>query len=502
MSTNKTIKLFLKEKPELKKAKRGFPNIGKRADLKKFSNGVRQIEEAWGYYDIDLYKIKNNNTEITNLGNGNPIKYKPFKPAINNLKKRLKQNLYEYSAAAGDETDRQILANYLIKEGYNKELNFNNIIITDSTTAAFYLILKSIFKPYDVIIMTSPNYGLFTFMPERININVELIPLEKEDDYKINPQKLKKKITEINKKLSKKYHNNNYIPRVKAILNTNPHNPLGTVISADNINLLNELGKVCQEENVFVIDDLIYRDLTYENKKLAKPLGTIDTYFDISISLFGLSKSYGLAKTRSGFIVANEVLIRAFRDNLFYIMDSASSLQSSLLAGTFNNSKKRYKEYKKYFNKLIEKYKFNCYLTIAMFEGIDTIKDTKYYQKVLRKMKENIKDQDKLKYAKEGIPYAKIVTLPESGFFILVDFTKLKEYSIINSEKELLNYLYINCGVKFLIGQSFAWPNKDEIIIRISYSLDVKKLIDAYLKINIAIREALNETNRSNHICK
>ena len=55
MAINKTIKLFLKEKPELKKAKRGFPNIGKRADLKKFSNGVRQIEEAWGYYDIDLY---------------------------------------------------------------------------------------------------------------------------------------------------------------------------------------------------------------------------------------------------------------------------------------------------------------------------------------------------------------------------------------------------------------------------------------------------------------
>lgn len=502
MAINKTIKLFLKEKPELKKAKRGFPNIGKRADLKKFSNGVRQIEEAWGYYDIDLYKIKNNNTEITNLGNGNPIKYKSFKPAINSLKKKLNKNLYEYAAAAGDETDRQQLANYLIKEGYNNQITFNNIIITDSTTAAFYLILKSIFKPYDVIIMTSPNYGLFTFMPERMNINVELIKLEKEDNYKINPQKLKKRIIEINKKLSKKYCKSDYIPRVKAFLNTNPHNPLGTVISDDNIELLNDLGKVCQEENVFVIDDLIYRDLTYENKKIAKPLGTIDTYFDISISLFGLSKSYGLAKTRSGFIVANEVLIRGLRDNLFYIMDSASSLQSSLLAGAFNDSKKRYKEYNKYFNKLIEKYKFNCYLTIAMFEGIDSIKDTKYSKKILSKMKKNIKNKEELKYAIDGIPYAKIVTIPESGFFILVNFTKLKEYSIINSEKELLNYLYINCGVKFLIGQSFSWPNKDEIIIRISYSLDEKKLINAYLKINMAIREAINETNRSNYICK
>lgn len=502
MTTNKTIKLFLKENPEFKKAKRGFPNIGKRADLKKFSTGVRNIEEAWGYYDIDLYKLKNNNQEITNLGNGNPIKYKSFQPAINNLRKRLKQNLYEYSAAAGDETDRQQIANYLKKEGFNKELNFNNIIITDSTTAGFYLILKSIIKPYDVIIMTSPNYGLFTFMPERMNINVELITLEKEDDYKINPQKLKNKIIEINKKLRKKYSNNNYTPRVKAFLNTNPHNPLGTVICDDNVKLLNELGKVCQEENVFVIDDLIYRDLTYNNKKLAKPLGTIDSYFDISISLFGLSKSYGLAKTRSGFIVANEAIIRALRDNVFYIMDSASSLQSALLAGTFNDSKKRYKEYQKYFKKLIEKYKFNCYLTIAMFEGINSVKENKYYNQILKKIKKHIKDNKKLKYALEGIPHAKIVTIPEAGFFILVDFTKLKEYSIINSEKELLNYLYINCGVKFLIGQSIAWPNKHEIIIRISYSLNVKKLIDAYLKINIAIREALNETNRSNNICK
>ena len=79
---------------------------------------------------------------------------------------------------------------------------------------------------------------------------------------------------------------------------------------------------------------------------------------------------------------------------------------------------------------------------------------------------------------------------------MLVNFTKLKKYSNIKTEKDLLKYLYETCGIKFLIGQSFAWPNESEIIIRINYSLAIKDLIDAFLRMNIAIRELIkNETS-------
>lgn len=481
--------------PEVKDFKMGFPNIGKRLDNKAFGDVVRKIEKSWYFYDTDLYNIKTKD-EIIKLGSGNPLNYKPFPISIDYLKKQLKEPLYGYPPAAGSEEHRQIISDYLIREGFPKKINYNNVIITDSTTQGFYLILKALFNPYDVIIMTGPNYGLFAFMPERENIGVEVINLDKDNNYIIDPDKLNNKIIEINEKLKKKYKNKlGYVPRVRAFLNINPHNPLGTVLSDKDIKVLKGIGEVCLKNNVFIIDDLIYRDLSYDMDNIAKPIGTINKYFDNTISLFGLSKSYGLARTRSGFIVANEVVIRLLRDNLFYIMDSQSVLQSSLLAGAFNNSEKRYKEYSKYFNKLIDNYKFNCYLTISLFEGIDSIKDTIYYNKIYKLLKKEINDEAELKYILEGIPYSKVVIRPESGFFLLVDFTGLKKKGIIKSEKDLLEYIYKTCGVKFLVGQSFSWPNKNEIIIRITYSFDAITLIKALTKMNISIRGELNETN-------
>lgn len=495
---NNIIDILEKEYPTTKTKKRGFPNIGKRADGRGFSNSVKEIEKAWYFYDTELYDIELHENTIK-LGSGNPIKSKAFPLSINYTKKQLSKFMYEYPSAAGDEKHREIIAKYLIKEGYPSKINYDNVIITNSTTEAFYLIIKSIFKPYDVIIMTAPNYGLFTFMPERNNINVETIDLKESENFRLNPEELDFKIKKINKKLEKKYKNKkDYIPRVKAFLNINPHNPLGIVLSKEDEKLLSAIGEVCKNNNVFIIDDLIYRDITYDRSKIAKPIGTLEKYFDNTLSLYGLSKSYGLAKARSGFIIANEKVIRLLRDNLFYIMDSASSITSSLLVGAYNPSKKRYRCYKKYFKKIIKKYIFNYYICLAMFEGIDKVKNTKYYKKIFKLIQKCI-DIKNTNIILEGIPYVKIVLKPQSGYFLLVNFTEIKNYSRIKSEKELLDLLYRKCGIKFLVGQSFNWPNKNELIARITYSLNPKNLICALSKINLTIREEFYETNRNNN---
>ena len=495
----KSIGKLIENNHKITKKKPGFPNIGKRQDKREFSDAVRKIEEAWYFYDTDLYKFSSDEN-IIKLGSGNPIDYKPFPLPIKKLRRDSFNNLYQYPPAAGDEKSREKIVDYLISEGFPKQLTIDNVIVTCSTTQAFYLILKSLFRPYDCIIMTAPNYGLFTFMPERMNMTVEVIELKQKNDYIINPNELDNAIIQINKKLKKKYEGKlEYIPCVRAFLNINPHNPLGNVLSSDDIDILKDISKICDKYGVFVIDDLIYRDLVYDRNKIALPVATLNEYFDNSISLFGLSKSYGMASTRSGFIVANEIVIRLIRDNMFYVMDSSPYLQSLLLAETYNTSKKRKKYYNMYFKKVINKYKFNCFLTIAMFNGIESISDSGYYKKILKFLTNKIKNKDYLKFVLEGIPTSEIKIVPQSGYFMLIDFTKIKNYSNIKSEKELLKYFYNKCGIKFLVGQSFSWPNTNELIIRLTYSFDKKVLLDAFLKMNIAIRELIkNEANRSN----
>ena len=473
-------------------SKKGFPYIGRRNDKKEFSNMVKSIEEAWFFYDYELYNYKINN-EIIKLGSGDPICSKPYPRAILELKRILKTKMYKYGPAAGDEELRSVLKDYLIDIGYPKNISFNNVVPTMSTTDGFNLILKSIFRPYDVIIMTCPCYGLFAFMPERLNINVEGINLEKEDNYLINPKKLNLLIKKINKELKNKYKNLDYIPRVKAFLNINPHNPLGTVIGEKEKSILKNLGEVAIDNNIFIIDDLIYRDLSYDRNNMAKPLGTIKKYFDYSISLFGLSKSFAMANARCGFIVANDKIISLIRNNIFYNMDSSSILQLSLLSGTFNKSEENKKAYKEYFDEIIKNYIYKRDLSLALVNGIQSIKDSDNYYSILNEIQE--KSDLTIDQINSGIPYAKVDIIPNSGFFMIIDFTDLKNHSKIKNEKQLLELLYVNCGIKSLVGQSIAWPDNKKIIMRITYALENSDIINALSKINKIVKEIIYETN-------
>lgn len=55
------------------------------------------------------------------------------------------------------------------------------------------MILSTIMKDEDVVIVTGPNYGLFAVDPERMNGRVEVLDLEEEDNFYVNPIKLAQK---------------------------------------------------------------------------------------------------------------------------------------------------------------------------------------------------------------------------------------------------------------------------------------------------------------------
>ena len=134
---------------------------------------------------------------------------------------------------------------------------------------------------------------------------------------------------------------------------------------------------------------------------------------------------------------------------------------------------------------------------VSMIDGINSITIKKYAKKIKRDIHKIVKDK-KIEYIFEGIPYTHVKIIPQAGYFLLVDFTELSMHSNIKTEEQLLKLLYTKCGSKFLIGQSFSWPNEKEIIARFSFSLSKKEIINILSKINLVIREVVNETNRNN----
>lgn len=498
-----SLKRIIEKSPNLEHCVRGLPNLGKNLINGQFSKEVRKIYDAFGLYGNELYSLENERIKSISsrsLGGGSPMRTSAFplcKEALINIISS--DELSDYPMAAGDEESRKIILEYLKQEGFksNNGLSEDNIIFTVSSTHAFNIISSIIARPHDVILMTGPNYGLFTFVPERISgASVEILPLFEEDNWYVNSQKLSKRIDEINADLKTKYGESlGYTPKVVAFLNENPHNPLGKVMNEHNKEILEGIGNVCLSKGVFVIDDLIYRDLTYDRDNLAKPMASYEKFFDNTITITGLSKSYGLASIRSGMVVANEIIIRAIRNKIFQTMDSSPVLQGRALAGAFNASERRKKEYNSYFNPIIEEYKYRLELLKVLINGIDFIEDNNLRAQIEKEIR-NYAFGYNINQILDGIPNVDFVngTIPDSGFFEMLDFTKLKNKvaengRVISDEKELLKYLYEQEKIKLIFGQSISWPNEEQLIGRVTTALPREDLVEHFGAMNKCLRK-------------
>lgn len=505
LNKSSAIDRLLRENPNLGERRFGLPFIGTRNDGDKFNPTVQNIADAIDFYGFQIRDENITTIPDINLGEGNPINYKPFPLAIEEMKKALDQdNLYRYPYTEGDDNIRKVLLDYVEKEGFinttpysyndidDKGLSVHNITFLPSTSIIFNIIVSIISKPGDVLLVTGPNYGLFTIRAERAGAEVEVLPLKKEDNFFVNPKKLALKIDDINDSLKKVYNRRKgYVPRVVAFLNANPNNPTGKVMGKKETDLLKEIGEICLKRGVFIIDDLVYRDITFDEDNIAKPIASIPGMFRNTISLFGLSKSYGLASLRAGFVVADEIIIREVINRIFQEMDSSPDIVGRALMGAFNTSKRREIVYKEYFTELRNKYIYKYNLLKALVKGIDSV-DIYLKDKIYNNVKMFLKNETDA--ILNGLPY---VDFPknlevESGFFALLDFTRIKgmKYNddVINTERDLLKFFYKTCRIRFLVGQSISWPYEDELIGRVTTALDDEKMIYAFKNMNYALK--------------
>ena len=508
------IQRLLRENPMLKERRFGLPYVGARLDKEEFNPTVQEIADAIDFYGYEVRDANIVNKKDINLGDGNPLKYEPFKPSINEMIKSLESGeMYKYPYTEGDDNIRRQLLEYIEQEGFintepydyedidDKGLSIHNITFLPSTSITFNIIVNIISKPGDVILVPGPNYGLFTIRAERAGAEVEILPLSKEDNFLVNPEKLANTIDEINNSLQRVYNRRHgYVPRVVAFLNANPNNPTGKVMGEKDVELLTQISQICLERGVFVIDDMVYRDITYDENNIAKPIATIPGMFRNTITLFGLSKSYGMASLRAGFLIADEIIIREVINRIFQEMDSSPDIVGRALMGAFNATKERNTEYKKYFTKLRKLYIHKYQILKALVEGIDSIKDKTKKEEIINIVEQYTSKTEATKLLK-GLPYTKFPDNlePDAGFFAILDFTELKGKNFrgqpIKTEKDLLEFFYKTNRLRFLIGQSISWPYPKELVGRITFALEDNELIEAISLINDSLQQLVIENS-------
>jgi aspartate/methionine/tyrosine aminotransferase len=96
-------------------------------------------------------------------------------------------------------------------------------------------------------------------------------------------------------------------PRTRAVVTISPNNPSGAVYPESDLRAVNEL---CARRGLYHVHDEVYEYFTYDGATHFSP-GRIDGAAGHTITLSSLSKAYGLASWRAGYMVIPEGLFDA-----------------------------------------------------------------------------------------------------------------------------------------------------------------------------------------------
>lgn len=167
----------------------------------------------------------------------------------------------------------------------------NGLMVTAGGNQGFINVALAILDPGDEVILPVPYY----FNHEMAIVMASARPalVETDRNYQLDIDALRAAIT----------------PRTRAILTVSPNNPSGAVYPEAALRAVNAL---CAERGLFHISDEAYEYFTYDGARHFSP-ASIPGAAAHTISLYSMSKAYGLASWRIGWMVFPEKLEPALR---------------------------------------------------------------------------------------------------------------------------------------------------------------------------------------------
>ena len=205
-----------------------------------------------------------------------------------------------YSTSMGIYKLRLAICNWY-KRKYNVNLDpENEVVATMGSKEGFVNLARAIINPGDVAIVPTPAYPIHTQAFIIAGGNVAKMPLAYSEKFELDENQF---FENLHKTL------NESIPRPKYVVVNFPHNP--TTVTCEK-SFYERLIATAKKERFYIISDIAYADLTYDNYKTPSIL-EIEGAKDVAVETYTLSKSYNMAGWRVGFVVGNKRLVSALK---------------------------------------------------------------------------------------------------------------------------------------------------------------------------------------------
>jgi aspartate/methionine/tyrosine aminotransferase len=187
------------------------------------------------------------------------------------------------------------------------------VTTAQGASGANFLACAALLEPGDDVLVETPGYDPLRGTPQLLGARVNRVTREFADGFALDPDRVRRALT----------------PRTRLIVITSPHNPCGVVAEPS---ALDEVGRIALSHGAHVLLDEVYLDAsTISSPAAAAQRRSMGSRGDAFLSTNSLTKSYGLAGLRCGWIISSPEMaerIRRTRD----VVDGTGSIVTERLA--------------------------------------------------------------------------------------------------------------------------------------------------------------------------
>ena len=228
-----------------------------------------------------------NSPGTISLGQG-VVSYPPPPQAIAQITQFLAQpSNHQYHPVQGIAPLQEAIATKLLAENGIAIGTDHCVVVTAGSNMGFLNAVLAIADPGDEIILQTPYY--FNHEMATLIASCRPVLVRTTENYQLDPDAIRQAIT----------------PKTKAVVTVSPNNPTGVVYPKA---VLQEVNELCRDHGIYHITDETYEYFTYED---ASHFSAGSDPGNHTISLFSLSKAYGFASWRIGYMVIPTHLMSA-----------------------------------------------------------------------------------------------------------------------------------------------------------------------------------------------
>ena len=208
-----------------------------------------------------------------------------------------------YTETWGRPALREVIA------GTYDEIQSDHVLCFAGAEEGIFCAMHAVLEPGDHALVVTPCYQSAESVPLSIG-EVTGLPLDPEDGWSLDPDRVRTLVRS----------------NTRLIYINFPHNPTGKVLERDRFDALVD---ICRERGIYLFSDEVYRLLERDPERRLPQAADV---YEKALSLNVMSKAYGLAGLRVGWIAGRDLKILSKMERLKHYLTICNSAPSEHLA--------------------------------------------------------------------------------------------------------------------------------------------------------------------------